>query len=564
MSPPQKPETPTPTTKPFTNLTDAAVIAAFFTYRYYVYSTTVHLIRPPQSHPNSRPWITARETTKDGPYILRHPLTSKPYSVTLPRNLHFSNLEPSILTNSYSFGTSGFVDKLLALKSPSYGSICVPDYTMFVLYGGGEMEGIARYVRVLDWVKTVKTTWPWIKLTQHRGEKFDDVVEFEGKVYVVDRQGLVKLINHYKTVRKINIGKTVVFESVTPGSDRFGWRKRFVVDGGKLYLVVRMEEKRFEIFSMKSRGKTSFYWDRVKGFGGDRVLFMARDCYFFLRASRKFPGREYKNCIVFSEAAFPQYGMDGWEFTEIDNVRRCEDDIAVFCLDDERFVQEGEGKKSGFPKIDWSPPDWILNASSLNADDFKKHSVSESSSGSEREPDEEEGSDSESGDTNGEEVQSRLKVSKSEDEEEQEAMESDLKDTESKDEEEQEEMESEFCRLDQDQRWVECDSDSRDQDDEKMQCDSKCQEKEDVEDVCHVSPSLFRPGSGNTVSRTLFSPTEKENFRKTIRELVLKACAASTTAALKSHKSDSATVKFEGFDIRLDSVSTLEKIWQKH
>ncbi|XP_074285279.1 uncharacterized protein LOC141610882 [Silene latifolia] len=329
---------------------------------------------------------------------------------------------------------------------------------------------------------------------------------------------------------------------------------------------------------MLKGGGRRFYWEEVTRFGGDKVLFMARDYCFFRRVSRKFPGREYRNCIVFSEAAFPQYGNDCWEFTQSGDRQLSEDDIAVFCLDDDRFAREGEGEDLGFPKIDWSPPDWILTASSFRAAEFRKHTVSESSSQSERVSDAEErlvGSDS--GDKNGEEVQSRLKDSKS------------------KDEDEQEEMESDFGSLDQDQRWVEFDSDSPDQEDEKMQCDSKSQEKEDVgmhvnanteggaslqEDVCHVSPTLYRPESGTTVTQTpSLSATEKEitrtllslndgnnateeaTLRKNITELVHRACTSSITA---SQKGDSATAKFEGFDVRLDSVSTLEKIWQQH
>ncbi|XP_074285259.1 uncharacterized protein LOC141610868 [Silene latifolia] len=577
MSALPKSETPTPTAKPFTHLTDDS---AFTDTHYFIDTTTVHLIRPPLSHSSSRSWITARETTKNHTVIFRHPLTSKPYSVTLPRNPDFKNLQPSTLTNSYSFRTSASLDKLLPLPFPRYDfNINTDYYTVLVLYGGGELKGCPSNPRSVTLAGSGQRTWPWVRLTLP-GEKFDDIVEFEGKVYAVDRQGLLKLINYYKTVKTIRVGRTVLFQPVFLDSGRFGWRKRFVVDGGNLYLVVRMEEERFRVYKLRMEGKRGF-WEEVRRFGGDKVLFMARDYCFFRRASRKFPGREYRNCIVFSEAAFPQYGNNCWEFTQCGDRQLSEDDIAVFCLDDQRFAREGEGEgeKSGFPKIDWSPPDWILNVSSFPADAFKKHSGSEScSSQSEREPNEDEKLDADSGDKNGEEVQSRLKDSKS------------------KDEDEQEEMESDFGSLGQDQRWVEFDSDSPDQEDEKMQSDSNSQEKEDEVmhskeantevgaslhvDVCHVSSSLCRPEPGTTVTRTLplsateqeitrtllsldggNYATEEETLRKSVTELVHRACASSPTVR---HGSDSATAKFEGFDIGPDSVSTLEKIWQKH
>ncbi|XP_074287629.1 uncharacterized protein LOC141612770 [Silene latifolia] len=362
----------------FTHLTDKSALKTDPYHVYYVNSTTVYLLQPPKSHPSSRsrPWIITRKLMKNqSAFILYHPLTSKPYSFNFhPYNLHFSQLNPTPLAVFYAFKSHYPVDKLLVLHN----------YALFALYGGGQLQGCPRFN---------SDSSSWVELSS-RNVNFDDVISFEDKVYVVDRQGITKLVNYYKTIRKISIGKTVVSHPLISGSGRFGWRKRFAIDGETLYLVVRMAEKLFDVFRLKSRGK-GFYWDRVDQFKGNKVLFMARDCYFFLRASRKFPGREYRNCIVFSEAAFPQYGNDCWEFTESDNVRRNEVDIAVFRLDDERFVREGEGENSGFPKIDWSPPDWIFNVSVFSADEFQKHSVSESSSSqSEREPDEDERLDS--------------------------------------------------------------------------------------------------------------------------------------------------------------------------
>ncbi|XP_074285260.1 uncharacterized protein LOC141610869 [Silene latifolia] len=569
MTAPQQLETPTPVSKPFTGVTDESTLK---TYPYFANAITVCRLRPPHSFSSFHPWIATREITKDYTYIFRHPLTSKLHSFNLPKILEFSKFNASPLATVYSFREPYPVDNLFLLEPPHprhfFSSTTVPDSTLLALYSGGKLLGCPRYARSLQWINL-----------SPRGEKFDDIVVFENKVYAVDRQGVLKLINRYKTVKKINIGKTVVFEPVTPGSGRFGWRKRFAVDGGVLYLVVRLEEERFRVYMLKSKGK-EFFWEEVRRFGGDKVLFMARDYYFFRRASRKFPGREYRNCIVFSEAAFPQYGKDGWEFTESDNVRRWEDDIAVFCLDNERFAREGEeeGENSGFPKIDWSPPDWILNFSSFSADAFKKHSDSEySSSQSEREPNEDEGMDSDSGEKNDEEVQSGLKNPKI------------------KDKEEQEEMESDFGCLEQDQDGVVSETDNQDKADGNMQCDLDSREKEDdrmhvsaatkggassQEDVCHVSPS-FRPefetivtqtpslsATEKEITRTLLTlidgnnaTTEEETLKKNNTELVHRACTSSTTV---SHRSNTATAKFEGMDIRLDSVSTLEKIWQKH
>ncbi|XP_074285275.1 uncharacterized protein LOC141610879 isoform X2 [Silene latifolia] len=513
---------PTSTSKNFTNQTDELA----FKQRHYDLNTTrVYHLRPPKSlSSTARPWIATRETTADYNFIFRHPLTSKPHSFNLPPDFYFPQLNSAILAVFYAFRKSNSVDKLLVLPAPCYDS--VSKCNLFVLYGGGQLKG--RH-GTSPWVKLSHRNSPWVK--------FDDIIDLKDKTYVVDRWGIINLVNHYKTVNTISIGKTLISEPVIPGSGQFGWRKRFAVDGEVLFLVVRMEEKLFKVFRLKSEkrgGTTCFNWVRVWEFGGNKVLFMARDCYFFRRASRKFPGREYRNCIVFSEAAFPQYGKDGWEFIESGNVRRCEDDIAVFCLGDERFAregeEEGEGEKSGFPKIDWSPPDWILNVSSFTEDEFSMHSESESSVQSERVPDEDEGPDSDSGEKNDGEVQSGVMDSKTKDDEEQEVMEYD------------------FVSQDQDQGGVECDSDSQDQEDEKMQCDLNSQEKDNEEmhskeaNAEHDNVSLqedpvtpSRSAVEEEVTRTLLrmnsenDAMEEETSGKNITYVIPQASTSATT-----------------------------------
>ncbi|XP_074285269.1 uncharacterized protein LOC141610876 [Silene latifolia] len=561
-------ETPECTSKKFTNRTDEL---AFTERPYKFHSTEVYLLRPPKSLSSTdRPWITARETTADYTYVFRHPLTSKPHSFKLPPYFYISKLNPLTLTVYYAFQKPPYsVDKLLLLQSSQYSYLSANRGTLFALYGGGLLQGCPR-VKRRRWRSTPSNSHPvspWVKLTKrYRGDvKFDDIIDFQDKVYAIDRQGITNLVNYYKTVAKISMGKTLIFEQLTPGSGQFGWRKRFAVDEGVLYVVVRTEEKLFQVFRLKSwvngRGKTCYYWDRVKRFKGNKVLFMGRDHYFFLKASRKFPGREHRNCIVFSEAAFPQYGNDGWEFTESDNVRRCEDDIAVFRLGDERFAREEEWENSGFPKIDWSPPDWISNVSSFPADEFNKYPESEFSSQSVRERDDDEGLDFVGGGKNDGEVQSNLKNSKS------------------KNEEEQEEMESDFCSQDQDQVLVESDSESKDQEDQNMQCDLKRQEKEDEEmhseeaDIESDAPLQKDPVTPSRsvveeeVTRTLLrmnsgnDAVEEETSGKDITQAMPKA---STSSRTESPKSYTATTKFEGLDIRSDLVPILQKIWHNH
>ncbi|XP_074285332.1 uncharacterized protein LOC141610919 [Silene latifolia] len=505
--------------------------SAFSRRHNYLYPTKVYLLRPPPSLSSDHlPWIFSTSSTED--VIPCHPLTFKPHPLNLPQNFDISLLRRSTIAISLRFDKSYPVDHLLMVPTPPHLDN-LSKATLFALYGGGQLRGCPHFSKA----ERESGTSPWVKLSP---DNFDDIAVYGSRTYAVDREGYTQLIIHYKTITRLDMGRMVAYVPECY-SNEFRWRKRFV-DDGNLYLVVRTEEKSFRVFMLEGS-----CWDEVRGFEGNKVLFMARDYYFFRRASRKFLGREYKNCIVFSEAAFPQYGKDGWEFTEIDNVRRCEDDIAIFRLGDRVFAREGEN--SGFPKIDWSPPAWIFHASSVTADGYETYYETES----EREHDDE-GWDSDSTDKNDGELHS------------------DLKDLNNKDEEEQEEMESDFGCQHHDEERVESDLDSQHQVDGKMQRDLNSQEKED-EEMIEGDASLQEEGimpSLSTVEeevrRTLLSMNssngvEGETSGKIINHSIPKA---STSSTIKSCKCDSATTKFEGLDIRSDLVPTLQMIWRKH
>ncbi|XP_074285272.1 uncharacterized protein LOC141610878 isoform X2 [Silene latifolia] len=497
----------------------------FYSHPQYLHANTVYLLRPPRSLSSDRPWIIYPTTNSDGTVTLRHPLSSKPLLCSLPRNFDFSKLHPSGIAVSYQYSGS---DKLVVVPSPPFSagtSVDARQCILLALYDGGKLKGCPPVP-----AQPPSPPSPWVKLLP--SEKLDDIAVSRGYIYAVSRQGRTKLIDYCKASRYVNICKTLIH-----GSGQFGWRKRLVVDENDLYLVVRLKEKLFQVFMLKWRVK-EVYWDAIKEFKGKKVLFMAKDHYFFRRASRKFPGREYKNCIVFHEAAFPQYENDCWVFRQFTKsqgrdqfgvINKFDDEIAVFRLDDRSFAREGEN--SSFPKIYWSPPAWIFKASSVSvpADEFQCRSASVSSSQLEREPDEEEGLDSDSGDKNdGEE------------------------DSDSKDEEEQEEMDTDFG--------------SQDQEDEKMQCDSSSQEnkeeemlsKENIEGDGSLQEDLVSsPHLVESVTRALLSRSQNDVVEQD-------TSGKNITPTTESHKSDSSTTKFEGLDIRSDLVQTLQKIWQKH
>ncbi|KAK9666280.1 hypothetical protein RND81_14G173800 [Saponaria officinalis] len=433
-----------------------------FTDRRYwnIHTTTVYSATSATSA--STPWLYAA-AADDGEQFL-HPLTLNHH----PINLHLSEFKTSRLTSFYH--TTNFSFDKLVIPPPR--SVTIGGGAILVLYGGGELIGRLPLVSKEKGVK-------WVVLSR---EKFDDIIVSRECTYVVDRVGRLYEIINIVTSRVLMLDAAMITRPIVPGSGQIGWRKRFVVDDGELYVVVRVEEKVFRVYKL-IKGWPDF-WGGVKDFDGG-VLFVSKDCCFFMD---EFGGREYENCIVFSESGFPKYGNDGWEFNG-------EDEIGVFRLGDGSYGRVGESVD--FPEIDWSPPSWIFDVRELDEDDGG--------------------------------VQSDLKKSNREDAEDREGM--------------------------------ELDSDCQDQEDEAIHSNTN---------IDNVTLSVFASVSAleEEVTRTLLrmngvnEAIAKESARKNVTLSAARACTSSSTT--KGYKDDTATAKFEGFDIRSDLVPILQKIWRKH
>ncbi|KAK9666255.1 hypothetical protein RND81_14G171700 [Saponaria officinalis] len=499
-----------------------------------ILTTTVFSLSSSTSTATPWPYAAVDGADADEQQFL-HPLTLKPHN--FPKNFNLHNFEINTLTSFHHTNIS--FDKLV-IPPPSSGILS--DDTMLVLYSGGKLFG--RFPLVAE-----EKSPEWVTFSD---ELFDDIVVFKARAYAVDRLGKLYVINNNVKSRRLYLGKTLINRQITPWQGGVGWRKRLVADERDLYVVVREVEKLFRVFKFIRRLKSS-YWIEVKGFDDGRVLFVSKDCCFFMDG---FGGREYENCIVFSESSFPEYRMSGcWEYN-------CGDGIRVFRFSDGNFGRVGGSV--GFPKIDWSPPSWVFDVGSCMS--------SPSRAQSEREPDEDEGLDSNGkGETSdlkhsniGDEEQDEEKHSNSGDEEEHEVMELDL---DSQDDQEQDERGSDPDIQDQDDGILQCDSDSQENQDEEMHSDDNIEGDASLQE--DVPPSLFASVSSDEeeVTRTILpvndvnEAVEKESSRENIAPSESNCCTSSTS---KSCEGDSTTTKFEGFDIRSDLVPALQKIWRNH
>ncbi|KAK9666282.1 hypothetical protein RND81_14G174000 [Saponaria officinalis] len=453
-------------------------------------------------------WVVAAAAAGGGRRQLLHPLTLKPHPSNLPENINVFDDKAYYTHHVVSFHRTNFRTDVVVIPPPRY---TVKNDAMLVLYGGGQLIGRLPVVEVNKPLK-------WVKFY---GQKFDDIIIYDPKTYVVDREGKLFLINNDVKSRRLNFGEMVVARPVTPGPGRVGWRKRLVGCRGEMYMVVREAEKVFRVYKL-SNECMSKYWKEVKGFDGGVSLCMSKDCYFFKNLSVE---KDYENCIVFLEAGFPIYGDDGWEY-------KCEDEIWVFRLSDGSFGRVGGSVD--FPEIDWSPPSWIFDG---------------------REPDEDDGD---------------VKLI-SEDKEEQDRLEfySDSQDQE-------QEKRSDSDIQGQEDGRLQRDSNSQETEDVEMLSNGDIEDDASLQE--DVPPSLFASFSAleEEVTRTLLrmnggneaieegngnEAIEEEPSRENITVSTPRACTSSST---KSCKCDLATAKFEGFDIRSALIPTLQKIWRKH
>ncbi|XP_021762822.1 F-box protein SKIP23-like [Chenopodium quinoa] len=185
--------------------------------------------------------------------------------------------------------------KVIMYPNPKSGFKTVDDFTVVVLYEGGNLAALKSNGRKL-----------WY-LCYTGDAHFDDIVLFKGMVCAVDRSGRVYAINE-----KARVVKTIVNIAIRRGDGvtyDYYMRKRLVESCGDLYLVVwagvcAQGNAWFKVFKLN---EALCRWFEVKHLG-DRALFVGFDCCFFVSA------REFRGCqpnrVVSQRNCFLRFGGD--------------------------------------------------------------------------------------------------------------------------------------------------------------------------------------------------------------------------------------------------------------
>ncbi|KAL2905316.1 F-box protein SKIP23 [Bienertia sinuspersici] len=271
-------------------------------------STCVFLLRSTLD-PKLPPWLFAAEELHPGKLFvskLLSPIAIKKLPTDFPRTLDFSYIQVSELAVFHRvrfaddptdmFTKSHLSDfnhnRVVLFVHPSKIScptIGIGDCTAMVLHNNGSLSAI----RLKDGSE--------LRVSLMMMKKFDDIVNFKGKIYAINRKGRAYMIHYYNTLSLTNITEETLVEDK---------RKRLAVssDQQELFLIYRWCRNKtsgavgFNIYKLNEQESK---WERVKGFGDDRILFVTFDGCFFASAN-DFQGWK-GNCIVFYSACFASY-----------------------------------------------------------------------------------------------------------------------------------------------------------------------------------------------------------------------------------------------------------------
>uniref|UniRef100_A0A803L8A6 KIB1-4 beta-propeller domain-containing protein n=1 Tax=Chenopodium quinoa TaxID=63459 RepID=A0A803L8A6_CHEQI len=276
-------------------------------------ANTVFLVQTTEN-PDNPPFLFAAEEFIPGKLNLRTPLSRYNYT-TLPENfpqtLDLTRFRVSEISTLYTltavpehsdlnirnrnsrtfnkvilFDGSNKNERENNTKTPE-----IKDYSLMMLYNDGYTYGTLARVRLSDGVMS--------PLHGHGFKKFDDVVNFRGRVCAVDRRGRTYWVDNGV------LGKVLAMDK-TPGEGLQGcWKKRLVESFGELYLVTRCPMYMNVVFEVYKLNEKCKKWDKLEGIGNDRILFATIDGCFFVPAM-DLPGFS-GNCIVVGRDVFPPY-----------------------------------------------------------------------------------------------------------------------------------------------------------------------------------------------------------------------------------------------------------------
>ncbi|GMH04414.1 hypothetical protein Nepgr_006253 [Nepenthes gracilis] len=325
-------------------------------------ATAVYLLRRPidETGPEGscvgpKSWLLFVDESVHGKLTIRHPLSRSSvirFPFNFPKVTNLLDFSASEIGRNYNLSRcynnraeppdwSKHFDKVVLLSN---------GYGVMVLY-----EGKLCFLRLGG----MGTQWEVV----HNGKrfKFDDIVEYEGKICGITRRGKAYGIDCHSL-------KMMVMAAPIAGGG--GRRKRLVESRGELHLVVRCPvsksnnaAKLIRVYKLKQeeqkRGKKKdeeYKWFEVKTLD-NRVFFFALD-FSFSCPGQYFTGSCTGNCILFIEKSFQNYSGPDDDLCVFKTLDSKDLHVAVFSLENGGSMGE-ISVYPGYSDILWPPPAWL-------------------------------------------------------------------------------------------------------------------------------------------------------------------------------------------------------------
>ncbi|KAH9611926.1 hypothetical protein KSS87_014544 [Heliosperma pusillum] len=330
-------------------------------------ASSIFLIKP-IFNPNLPPWLVTIEEVNPGKVFLRRPLSRSfvgEMPSDFPKLLDICRFEVEEMGKIYSLRSDekpnhlfeeGHKVLMLVNCNDCNREVTIDDYTTVVLYDTGFIAAIN--------LGNEKVQQVFLK-----ARKFDDIIMFKGRVYTIDRYGILYVMDKDNT-----------------GSDRFKMvqiakeqlhspnelKNRLFESCGELYLLRKclitrptLKHKRTGIRVYRMNDELN-KWEELDSIGDDRILFVAGDCCFFARAS-DFCGWK-GNCIVVRSRDSFRSHWHSTSYLDSDSdyysrvVARDETRHSIDVFHFEAGVTVSIESNQVYSAVFWPPPEWLLTS----------------------------------------------------------------------------------------------------------------------------------------------------------------------------------------------------------
>ncbi|KMT10071.1 hypothetical protein BVRB_5g118340 [Beta vulgaris subsp. vulgaris] len=214
------------------------------------------------------------------------------------------------------------------------------------------------------------------KYINPKGRKIEDILNFKGKLYAVDRRGRAYRMDDKSLLMREIVDKPLS-DDASPTDDK---KYHLAELWGELYLVHKCLKfgTKFHVYRLKEKEKE---WEEVEeGIRDENILFVTYDGCFLAR-TKDFPGWRGNSIVYYNTNTFPLYNVE-----ILDDFGKKDDrlDIGVFHhgCDNPGWDIAYHEVSQRYCDVFWPPPAWLspgTNSSTSTSEEEDEELESDSS-----------------------------------------------------------------------------------------------------------------------------------------------------------------------------------------